>query len=343
MIGSDNDDIFKGLTKFNLSNYAIRVYKCLLLNGPMPATDVVKETGIPQPRVYDIFSLLEKKGLVSVSSGLRKIYMAVPPKEAFSKEIDEMQRYIKNLDDYIIKNRKKDETVEPSLWLIKSKTKLKTTILDSIKNAETEIIISASYENLKSLSSYIREAAKNGVTVSIVIFNDSPSAFIDMLSKYSVIRVRDAPPAEMMLVDRSRAIVDVGSMLQNADYSIMLDEDELIHMLTYYFFYTIWSPSRYIYDFTRMTSIKLTTSWLACEAIENLKESGFKIMADLKGILENRPVELKGEIIGTKRVMGVRQSFIIKVNDEEFSVGGKNAKLEDIKMQSVVIYPKSQS
>ena len=54
-------DIFDDLSKLGLSNYEIKIYETLLLKGPMTSTEVVKDTNIPQPRIYDLFGSLEKK------------------------------------------------------------------------------------------------------------------------------------------------------------------------------------------------------------------------------------------------------------------------------------------
>lgn len=85
-----DEEIFKDLQKFHLSNYEIKAYSFLLMNGPMRVTEIIRETGIPQPRMYDIIGKLQRKGLIMVNSSLKKTYEAVSPREAFESELNSL-------------------------------------------------------------------------------------------------------------------------------------------------------------------------------------------------------------------------------------------------------------
>ena len=55
----DNAEQFEqDLIKFGLGKYESKVLIALLVNGPQTASGVVKLSGIPQPRIYDVFSSL---------------------------------------------------------------------------------------------------------------------------------------------------------------------------------------------------------------------------------------------------------------------------------------------
>ena len=60
-------DIFSGLSGFGLSPYEIKVYSTLALKGELTPSQIVRVSGIPQPRVYDVLRNLHDKGLVEFS------------------------------------------------------------------------------------------------------------------------------------------------------------------------------------------------------------------------------------------------------------------------------------
>ncbi|WP_075056556.1 TrmB family transcriptional regulator [Thermogymnomonas acidicola] len=62
MLVEVEEDVFQVLQDFGLSPYEIRVYRALVLNGPQTAGEVLKSSGIPQPRVYDVLKKLSERG-----------------------------------------------------------------------------------------------------------------------------------------------------------------------------------------------------------------------------------------------------------------------------------------
>lgn len=331
-------DIFSRLSKFSLSPYEISVYKALLLNGPLTATGVVKLSGIPQPRVYDVFSNLEKKGMITTSSGMKKVYKAIRPNEALSKEVVSLSTYVTSLDNYVKENMVRSNNNKPNVWILDSKSRTSYSIEEMLEKAEKEVIICTSYKRLRVLLPKIKTARERGVTICTVIFSDSPDSFIERLSQYSIVKKREGFPPEIIISDRESALINVSSMLEDARYSILIDESELIHIITYYFYYVLWEPARYVSDFTQFRTLKFSTSWLACECIDSFLQKGYQIHGDLYGYIGKELIEISGTVTKTDRVSGIRHGFIINSEDKNYSVGGKNAKLEDVRMLSLLLH-----
>lgn len=333
-----NDDIFGELSKFNLSPYEIRVYRTLVMEGPLNATEVVKLSGIPQPRVYDTISNLEKKGMISRSSGVKKIYKANPPMEALNEKIKSLNSYILELDRYVSENKKTMEIQKPNVWFLESRIRTLHSMEELLERTENEVIICTSYLRLKELFPLIKSAGERGVCVCVVLFSDSPTSFIDKLCKYAVVKRREGFPPEILISDRKSSLINVSSMVENTNYSILVEESELIHIITYYFYYVLWAPARFYSDFKNFETLRFSTSWLACECIDDFINTGVKIFGDLEGYLGNELITISGQILRTDRLSGIRHGFLINYNNRIFSVGGLNAKIEDIRMISLTIH-----
>lgn len=61
------------LQKFGFSQYESKVYETLVAgDGPMDATSVVKHSGVPKAKIYEVLSRLIDKGLISDSISEKK-------------------------------------------------------------------------------------------------------------------------------------------------------------------------------------------------------------------------------------------------------------------------------
>jgi sugar-specific transcriptional regulator TrmB len=91
----------KILKLFGFSEYEIRVYTTLLFNQKAGANEISKETGIPQTKVYQIIKKLADKGFVVILPGHPVRFEVVPPKNAFSSVIEELEDKRKKLMETI--------------------------------------------------------------------------------------------------------------------------------------------------------------------------------------------------------------------------------------------------
>ncbi|BAB59355.1 hypothetical protein [Thermoplasma volcanium GSS1] len=335
-MSDEEEDAFSYLSKLGLTPYEIKIYKTLLIYGPKSATETAKLSRVPQPRVYDIFESLESKGAVEVSPGKKKIYRAVPVDNFIDRKLIEIKDYKQRIQSYIEKQKKFKETA-PYLWMIKNNFQIREKMKDVITNSKYEIITSLNYENLRYLKRYFIDAVKKGLTVVLVVFPDAESDFLKTLPDDIVIKKRPGSASQVIISDRNDGIINVESKEDSEGYALYFNESELIHILNYYFYHTIWGPSEIYHDFPEKPDLKFTTAWLSCEAINSFLKRSYSITGSLEGIGFNGPVKINGTITGTDLVPGFKQTFFIKDGDRIYSVGGKTARMEDIKLTNLVI------
>ena len=331
------EDLFKDLEKFHLSSYEIKAYSYLLMNGSSKATEIIKETGIPQPRIYDILGKLQRRGFVLINSSFKKSYEAVMPKEALRAELLSMEKYISQLNDFVTYNRKTVPLKSPNIWFIENEARIWEKLEEMIEESKTEIILSLPSERLLPILSSLRKAFKNDVTICAVLGSNVSPGIINTLSKIAVVRTREVTPAEIVIVDRRTAFLNAKSINDALDYSVFIQEDELVDIMAYYYFFMNWIPAKFEVDFVRYKRFRISTSWLACEAIDNIFESDKKIKSSIKGIYKDKEITIEGYVTSNIRVPGIKQAFIVETKDGEFSVGGKNGKLEDIRMIEAIL------
>ncbi len=333
----NDDEVFEKLSKFGLSPYEIKVYKTLLLNGPQTSTAIVSTAGVPQPRVYDLFNNLISKGLIEVSPGKKKIYRAVPVEVALNRIISEMNSYKDNISKFVEDNTHNIKKYNPYLWYMDNENLIREQVKNMINNANTEIIVSLRLPLLKYLDKYIIEAAERGVSVFITIFPDSDRYDITELIDKAVIKRRPGISPEVLIKDRGEAIVYADNIATRMGYAIDFQEEEMIHIINYYYNNIIWKPSIYISKFQIKDSWIFNTSWMSCEAINMYLNNGYKLEGRVIGDTQKGKVDLKGTIKGTDIIPGYKNSFLIQTDDQVFTVGGRLTRIEDIRMDKLYL------
>ncbi|WP_337860111.1 TrmB family transcriptional regulator [Ferroplasma sp.] len=330
----NGDELFDKLSKFGLSPYEIKVYKTLLLNGPQTSTSIVSTAGVPQPRVYDLFNNLLKKGLIEISPGKKKIYRAVPPDIGLNRIINEMASYKDNLTEFVKTSEPENTKYNPYLWYMDNVNLIREQMKNIIINAETEIIVSLRLPLLKYLDKYIIEAAERGVSVILTVFPDSDGYDITDMVNTAVIKRRPGISPEIIIKDRAEAIVYVDNISTKTKYAIDFQEEEMIHIINYYYYNIIWKPSIYISKFQIKDNWEFKTSWISCEAINVFMNNGYKLTGRVTGETQNGEIDINGAVKGTDVIPGYKNSFLIETDERVFTVGGRLTRIEDIRLET---------
>lgn len=325
----ENNEIFNGLSKFGLSSYEIKIYETLVLQGkPMTSTEVVKITGIPQPRIYDLFSNMVRKGFIEESIDKHKKYRAVPVSAVFKREKDWIESYSINLERYV-ENRKIYENVSSNfLSLFEGEQDILNKTLSMIESTNKELLISISGDEYDLLKDSLTCAYTRGVTVVLLIFNKDKIDFDgDILLRYL-----EGKPTELVISDRKSALINITGKSKNKKNSLYFEEDNFIHVISYYFNQSLWQNSKIIKNFAVKNNNKFCNIWLTCDFIDFFLSLGFSINGEIRGYYHDDLRTLTGKIIKTERLPFVRNTFYIETDKKIYSVGGKTSNLEDIKM-----------
>ncbi|MGP6206409.1 TrmB family transcriptional regulator [Cuniculiplasma sp. SKW3] len=328
-----SEDPFENLKKFGLTTYEIKVYKAIALKGPLTSTEAVQYSGIPQPRVYDVISRLLARNLIEFSPGKKRVYKARSVEDSFRNEIDLMERSITEISKQIELARKRSGTTDPYLWIIQSERKIRNEMRKNIDEANEEIMISASYDELKFLFDPMRDAIKRGVTVVVVLFPDSNEHDLSFLEN-AIVRKRNGPATEALITDRKSVMLRIDRGKKELNYAIYADENEIVHMSSYYFYHTIWKPSTMVGSGIKFSDRSFSTGWLACWYIQEAMSDGHKIQAEVDGKIRGIDTKIAGSVMDVVIEDGFRHSFQIRNRNRKLWVGGRSARMEDVAMYS---------
>ncbi len=243
-----------------------------------------------------------------------------------------MTEYKDEISKVVEKSALTANKYNPYLWYLDNEVLIREQMKDMVVNSQNEIIGSCRLSTLRYLDKYLIEAADRGVSVFLTIFPDSDRYDItDLISKI-VIKRRPGISPEIIIKDRDEAIVQVDNINLRNKYAIDFEEEEMIHIINYYYYNIIWKPSIYISKFQIKSNWIFNTSWISCEAINMFLNNGYKLEGRVIGVTQNGDIDISGSIKGTDIIPGYKNSFIIQTDEQVFSVGGRLTRIEDIRM-----------
>jgi sugar-specific transcriptional regulator TrmB len=97
------------LKNLGLSEYEIRVYLTLLIQGSLNYRDLCRDSGVPTGKIYQVLSALESKGFVEISQDRPKVCKAVEPKKALRRRLRQIEEDFFDLE---LKTREALQTLQ---------------------------------------------------------------------------------------------------------------------------------------------------------------------------------------------------------------------------------------
>ncbi|MDP2925587.1 MAG: helix-turn-helix domain-containing protein [Nanoarchaeota archaeon] len=175
------DKIFHPLAYLGLSTKEIYVYNALIQLGPTTTGQIIKKTGIPSSKIYQILDSLTTKGFISYTiSANKKNFMAADPEillKTYSDKIKDMQKVeievkeaIKELSKIRYSAKKPYEiNVFEGVKGIKT---LQESILNNLSKGEKIYIVGSPPLMNPSLTGYFKDynsrRAKKGVIQKVI-------------------------------------------------------------------------------------------------------------------------------------------------------------------------------
>ncbi|CAH8245882.1 TrmB family transcriptional regulator [Paenibacillus melissococcoides] len=155
------------LQKFGFSQYESKVYEALVSSGePMDATTVVKYSGVPKAKIYEVLARLIDKGVASDTiSGKKKLYAALPLEAVIDKLAQEFENSIAQLR----RSSERRAHVDDQVWTIKSDTSIQAYGKHLIEGAERSILISMWKDDFAAYVPLLERKEREGVRVEAMV------------------------------------------------------------------------------------------------------------------------------------------------------------------------------
>jgi HTH-type transcriptional regulator, sugar sensing transcriptional regulator len=155
------------LQKFGFSQYESKIYEVLTSSEePMDATNIVKYSGVPKAKIYEVISRMIEKGMIMDSvSEKKKLYVALPLSLAVEKLTTEFQDNIKELTMNTYKKSFSDDRV----WSLKVDSSIKVQSKQLIQQAKKSIRISTWEEDFIEYRPLLEMKEENGIEIEVLV------------------------------------------------------------------------------------------------------------------------------------------------------------------------------
>ena len=265
----------KKLVYFGFTIYEAELYVMLLDHGLLTASELSKQSNVPQGRIYNVLGSLQKKGFCNIRLGTVKKYEAINPKIAFIDLIQQQKNSVEELENLqsdleTTFNEKNQSSSTEFIQVLTSKQgqieKFDDLIRHSSKNLNSfnkkpyGTGFDRESEAIKEDSRPLIHAIKRGVSVKAIFEAESGKdilPFLDMISYYQSIgeevRICKKLPLKMLLSDDDIAMIS----LQNNNKinfkltSIVVDHSDLINAMNE-LFELYWGYGITIEDFIKI-------------------------------------------------------------------------------------------
>ncbi|MBT2657895.1 TrmB family transcriptional regulator [Bacillus sp. ISL-18] len=186
------------LRKFGFSQYESQVYEVLASSSePLDATLIVKYSGVPKAKIYEVLTRMVEKGLVLDSvSEKKKLYTALPLNLVIEKLTKEFEENISQLKNNTYQNNRSDDRV----WSLKVDSSIQLQCKQLLQEAKHSIQISVWKEDFQAFLPILIEKEQSGVKVEALVVGDVQASALSSLLILS-------PNEEHRRLEKNRLII----------------------------------------------------------------------------------------------------------------------------------------
>ncbi|GED71128.1 transcriptional regulator [Brevibacillus reuszeri] len=159
------------LQSFGFSLYESKVYEALASSAePLDAAMVVKHSGVPKAKIYEVLNRLVEKGMVlDTISEKKKRYTALPLASLVEKLTQQFQADVKQLTSSLSPKTVRDDRV----WSLKVAESIRAECKQLIQGATCSIRISAWEDEFHEFLPLLEEKERSGVEIEALIIGEN--------------------------------------------------------------------------------------------------------------------------------------------------------------------------
>ena len=165
-------ELVSSLVELGFSEYEARTYSGLVGRAPLTGYAVAKETGVPQPKVYETLGRLAERGAVVKISDDPARWVAMPPSRLLAQLEGDFRRRLAKAELELSRVKAADDgerRVRP-FWEAATWQSIADAAETLIDQTTERLHVSAHAEQLGPLESAIAGADRRGVRVDVLCF-----------------------------------------------------------------------------------------------------------------------------------------------------------------------------
>ena len=170
---AQRDALAVELQALGFSDYEARTYIALLQSSPATAYEVSKIAGLPRSNTYGALESCTAKGAVQPFSQAPIRYVPVDPRVLLSRIADDTSVRCKQLASRL--SQMKSDDSREFVWTIEGEKKVHAKISEMIQEAKIHVWIKAHEDIIDAHYSELRDAAKRGASILIILFGKDDS------------------------------------------------------------------------------------------------------------------------------------------------------------------------
>jgi sugar-specific transcriptional regulator TrmB len=247
-----SEKVKKDLENLGLTGYEIKAYLCLIEHGPMVASEISKESGIPYSKIYEVLKGLEDKGWIEIEETRPTRYYARSPDVAIEvmreKIVNERREREKEvLAELLPIYEKRGAKEKPEIWIVRGEGSIIEKVNELLKACEKELMVAvpSSFTNsIMMFAPILQELRDKGVKIMMMVGKDISKDLLISLARFGEVRLRNQMFGGGLIADAKHVVLllsgDQGSYL-----AIWAEHVGLAKFARDYFEY-LWNDSKKI-------------------------------------------------------------------------------------------------
>jgi len=249
---SVSDKTRRALKDFGLTDYEVKTYVALVEAGPMPASDLSTQAGVPYSKIYEIIGNLERKGWVETEQGRPSKYYPKAPTMALESSKIRIENNLKlSLDEALGELQplyeKKDVKEKPDIWIVRGQNNILDKIKETLDRTKRELLVAVPVvpEAIVTLAAPLLSIMRDrGVKVSILVTSVASRDVLRGLRSIADVRVREQMFGGGIISDNDQIILLLGEEPEKGlTLAISSDHIGLVKFGKNYFEY-LWENSK---------------------------------------------------------------------------------------------------
>ncbi|WP_135366042.1 TrmB family transcriptional regulator [Halosimplex halophilum] len=349
----DLDELEGVLADAGFSGYEAEAYLGLLQLRDASVAELASVCSVPRSRLYDVLRDLEDEGYVETYER-ESLRGRIANVSAAAEELRDRATELEDGADRLeaVWERPRFEQTDISVFQTHAATVREATA--RIDAAEHTVHLCVTPDELLELADPLRDAIDRDVVIRIAVQTgetgadtDLPHLFPDVAFE---VRQCEAAAHFIALVDGSFAALAVDNEW-DGQYGLVVDDNTLGSILHWYYQIQLWEPWDTLYSASMGTPTTFVSIRELIREIESVRTDDETVTVRVEGVdTESREaVEIEGEVVDViytdiyeDRDVTFAQQFIqaalrVRSGDEEYTIGGYGAVLEDIRAIQMTI------
>ncbi len=342
------------MRELGLTDKEAEVYAAIYVKGSATVKELLEALrDIHQPQLYNVLSSLHRKGFIKASMGRPKRYSAISLDalvEARKARLDRLRVEAQRVAEEMRKLEEELGEGEAYVYMVKGYNSIEASVIEVLANAETEVCAELPAGIIAGVLPALESALRRGVLVHLLVFPRVEEWVAARLGGYGDIKVREHQLGSFLLVEadlrravyaRRRFYSTRKTPIPDSEvYGFHIAERDLIWRLLS-IWEEAWRYSRSVVSWPLEPSSypkRFLEFGLSVYEVEDLIKAGYRPYVAVRGayVRTREPVEIRGPVVAVRRSHDI-WNFTVDTGEEELTVGGFDAEIEDVEAEEVVV------